>query len=122
MYIYVFSVSLYMVYQDKDDWLIDTVNARSLNVERTGYFTLTSQSIQVISFNEKTLISNLVRIACFWNNLYQVRSKPTYLNCSKSYYDQTKYNAQVIHENDLPNFETTMFVCRLCIRNYLRKF
>jgi hypothetical protein len=49
-----------------------TVNARSVNVERTGHFTSTSQGIQVIYFNEKMLISNLVHIACFWNNLYQV--------------------------------------------------
>jgi hypothetical protein len=40
-----------------------TVNARSVNVERTGHFTSTSQSIQVIYFNEKMLISNLVHIA-----------------------------------------------------------
>ena len=51
MYIYVFSVPLYMVYENKDDWLIDTINTQNIFfkfyylTELLGFFYLSSISI-----------------------------------------------------------------------------
>ena len=51
MYIYVFSVPLYMVYENKDDWLIDTINTQNIFfkfyylTELLGFFDLSSISI-----------------------------------------------------------------------------